>query len=212
MNRPDFSDYLAHFTTDRKPCVTDVTNNIGMKWEGVSAYDRLVSMLQERKINATIMPWTKVPAVCLTECPWSGILAHTKRYSPYGIGFSKSFVYSKHGGPVFYMRPDHFIEQKEDKKFAKHVLPFITPFSPTYRPAWMKRKYDIQDVDYTHEREWRVPHDFTFQYRDIKFVILKDYNDMAKFPQNLKDLIGRDKFILMDNYKKVEELWPVHIM
>ena len=25
-----------------------------------------------------------------------------------------------------------------------------------------------------------------------------------------KDDIGRDKFLLMENYKKIEELWPVH--
>jgi len=33
---------------------------------------------------------------------------------------------------------------------------------------------------------------------------------MARFPKELKDAIGREKFILMDMYKKVEELWPTH--
>jgi hypothetical protein len=33
---------------------------------------------------------------------------------------------------------------------------------------------------------------------------------MAKFPKELKDAIGRDKFLLMDNYKMIEKLWPVH--
>lgn len=64
--------------------------------------------------------------------------------------------------------------------------------------------------DYSHEREWRVAHDLTFDYTDIEFVILKDYKSMAMFPQDLKDAIGRDKFLLMDNYTRIEELWPVH--
>lgn len=66
--------------------------------------------------------------------------------------------------------------------------------------------------DYTHEREWRVPHDLPFEYSDIAFIVLEDYEAMAKFPKELKDEIGREKFVLLDNYKKIEELWPVHKM
>ena len=36
------------------------------------------------------------------------------------------------------------------------------------------------------------------------------YTDMAKFPKEYKDSIGRDKFILLDDYLKIEKLWPVH--
>ena len=75
----------------------------------------------------------------------------------------------------------------------------------------MRGKY-FQTVDYSHEREWRVPHDFPFAYEDIEFVILNDYHDMASFPKPLKDVIGRDKFILIENYKQIETLWPVHKM
>jgi len=35
---------------------------------------------------------------------------------------------------------------------------------------------------------------------------------MAAFPKELKNSIGREKFIIMDNYKKIEELWPVHLL
>ena len=35
---------------------------------------------------------------------------------------------------------------------------------------------------------------------------------MARFPRELKDAIGRDKFILMDMYRKIEELWPTHLL
>jgi hypothetical protein len=33
---------------------------------------------------------------------------------------------------------------------------------------------------------------------------------MAKFPQGLKNAIGREKFLLMEVYRTVEHLWPVH--
>lgn len=208
MNRPDFSDYLAHFTKESKPC-SDDAKNPALPFAGMSAKDRLISILQAKKISSSIMPWTGASAVCFTECPWSSILAHTQNYSPYGIGFTKQHIYALHGGPAYYIRPDHLIRQ-EKIGIDKQMLPFLTPFSPSYRPKHMKGKY-FPTVDYSHEREWRVPHDFPFEYDQIQFVILKDYKDMAAFPQELKDAIGRDKFILVDNYKQIESLWPVHL-
>ena len=74
----------------------------------------------------------------------------------------------------------------------------------------MKGAY-FPTVDYSHEREWRVPHNFPFDFSDVEFVILKDYSDMAQFPQDLKDAIGREKFIFIENYEHVEALWPVHL-
>ncbi len=199
--------YLAHFTKDGAPFSLDEPTTTDLK--EMSAIQKLESILHEKVIRATTMPWTSAHAVCFTECPWSSLLAHTQQYSPYGIGFSKKIVYSKHGGPAYYVRPDHFKRQLSVNKFDKHLWPFVTPFSPTYRPSHMKGQY-FATVDYSHEREWRVPHDFPFTYEDIEFVLLNDYHDMAAFSRDLKDAIGRDKFILIDNYKKTEKLWPVH--
>lgn len=210
MNRPDFSNYLAHFTKDALFCVKEGQHDSLLAYQNFDANRRLISILEERKIHASIMPWTHASAVCFTECPWTSLLSHTKTYSSYGIGFNKSFIYSRHGGPVFYIRPDHFKKQQARGSFDKHVWPFITPFAPSYRPKHMKGSY-FPTVDYSQEREWRVPHDLPFEYSDIEFIILKDYHDMASFPKELKNAIGREKFILMDNYEQVERLWPVHI-
>ena len=77
------------------------------------------------------MPWTGAKAVCFTECPWMSLLAHTKLYSPYGIGFKKGLVFSKHGAPALYMRPDVFKTHMEEfKGFHQYVWSLITPFSP----------------------------------------------------------------------------------
>ena len=75
-NRPDFSNFLAHFTKDTKPSSEDVYPEIQQK----SAQERLISILRDKKIKATEMPWTHANAVCFTECPWSSLIAHTKRF------------------------------------------------------------------------------------------------------------------------------------
>lgn len=208
-NRPDFSNYLVHFTSDSQP-KGGVDNNPVKDIVGLSASERLLRILKDKKIRASQMPWTGANAVCFTECPWSSLLAHTENYSPYGIGFSKKSVFAKNGAPAIYIRPDHFEEQKE-KGFVNHLYSFLTPFAPSYRPYKMKEKYKkIGDCDYTHEREWRVPHNYQFDYKHIEFIILNSYQDMDSFSDELKDAIGMEKFIFMDNYKMVEKLWPVH--
>jgi hypothetical protein len=205
LNRPDFSDYLVHFTSDRAPFSKQSKIPVD-KFVEMTAYDKLISILNAKEIYASRMPRTGATAVCLTECPWSSLLSHTKVYSPYGIGFSKSLVFSRHGAPALYVRWDTFNNQKWDKK----ILPYVTPFWPAYRPKSLGDHY--QTCDYSHEREWRIPHHFSFEYDQIEFVVLDTYEDMAKFPKELKDEIGRDKFLLMDNYRTIEKLWPVHII
>ena len=188
---PTDSKYLAHFT------------------KGADAYDNLVSILRDRVIRAGSLPWTNRPAVCFTECPWASLLQHAENYSPYGLGFGKHHVFAAGGGPAYYVRADLFREQQ----WAAEVYPFVTPFWPGYRPQHLRTQehLDGKTVDYSHEREWRVAHDFTFDISRLSFVILNTYNDMARFPGDLKDAIGREKFVLMDVYRKIEELWPTHI-
>jgi hypothetical protein len=190
--RPDQSDYLAHFT------------------KGERAYDNLVSILKDGVVYAGNLPWTGKPAVCFTECPWGSLLAHATQYSPYGVGFTKPHVFAAGGGPAFYVRADHY--KKQD--WAEHAHTFVTPFWPRYRPATLKGAEHLggKTIDYAHEREWRVPHPFSFTPEQVQFVVLDTYEDMAKFPKELKDAIGREKFILMDMYRKVEQLWPTHIV
>lgn len=183
------SDYVAHFT------------------KGEDAFDNLVNMLTNEKVNASTLPWNKRDAVCFTECPWSSLIAHAEQYSPFGIGFDKGRVFAAGGGPAYYVRNDLFGKQQwEGTNYT-----FVTPYWPSFRPA-SKAEHDKQShpIDYLHEREWRVPHDFTFKLQQVEFVILPDYGTMARFPQALKDGIGREKFILMDVYRKIEDLWPVH--
>ena len=168
------------------------------------------------------MPWTNRKAVAFTECPWGSLISHTKQYSPFGLGFKKAKLFAEDGGPAIYLRADlrdkqmDFHHKNNSLLVGLHhdLYAFVTPFAPPYAPKgylsnhWKGRK----PVDYSHEREWRVPHDFIFNYADVEFVVVPNYESMAKFPKPFKDLIGREKFILVDVYAQIEKLWPVHIV
>ena len=203
MPKPDQSFYLAHFTKDAT--ATDPQHN---ESECASALDRLASILRDRTIRANTIPWTKRPAVCFTECPWSSLLIHANNYSPYGLGFKKSKVYACGGNPVIYANPNLFDDQQWDSR----VYPYVTPFVPIYAPEGMKSRapFNGKAIDYSHEREWRTISDFHFDYQDVCFVILDKVGDLAKIPDDIREELGDDKFIFMDMYRKIEELWPVH--
>jgi hypothetical protein len=219
--RPDFSEYVVHFTKNRIPISAKrngrdtFINNIKTK----TAKERLFSILKDKCIRATRMPWTNKPAVCFTECTWSSLLVHAKNYSRYGVGFKKKTLFDSDGGPAIYLSPH--LKSLQNKHtgsttdpFDVMIFSFVTPFCPPYASSnyieshWKGKK----PIDYTHEREWRVPKDFNFNYTDISFVIVANYEDMAKAPRDLKDVIGRENWLLMDNYEKIENLWPVHRM
>ena len=85
MNRPDFSNYLAHFTKDGVLC-SQAEDNPAKSFEAMSAFERLISILETQVIRASSMPWTGAHAACFTECPWSSLLGHTRQYSCFGIG------------------------------------------------------------------------------------------------------------------------------
>ena len=205
LNRPDFSEYLVHFTSDRAPFSKKSRIPVD-NFAEMTAYEKLISILTAKEIFASRMPRTQATAVCFTECPWASLLSHTKIYSPYGIGFSKPLIFSRDGAPALYVRWDTFNKQE----WVSDILPFVTPFWPAYRPKKLGDNY--KTCDYSHEREWRIPHHFIFKYDQIEFVVLDTYEDMEKFPRELKREIGEEKFLLMDNYRTIEKFWPVHII
>jgi hypothetical protein len=222
MLRPDFSDYVVHFTKDPSKEVKDKLERIPKEIKTLNAYDRLIKILKDRTILGTEMKWTNEKAACFTECTWMSLLDHANNYSPYGIGFHKSLLFAAGGGPAIYLRPDlkkyqdDYIDEKapllKGRSFHPKLWAFVTPFVPEYAPReHMKKAGWIGTVvDYSHEREWRVPHELNFTYNKVEFIILNTYEEMAKFPKDLKDEIGRDKFLLMDNFRQIEKLWPTH--
>lgn len=207
MSRPDQSFFLAHFTKNGDKYTGEEKEN--SSFDEMSARQRLISILQNRTIKASTVPWVKKKVVCFTECPWGSLLRHAEKYSPYGIGFTKKLIYSRKGNPVLYLNPELFNLQQKDNP----IYPFINPFLPSYASDKQKKTaFHGRIVDYTHEREWRLTKDFKFQYTNATFVILKSVSDLEVIPDEIRNAIGLDRFIFMDTYRKIEELWPTHLM
>jgi hypothetical protein len=212
ISQSDFSDFVVHFTKDAAPfCVKEHPDEVAAIL-GLSARDRLFTMLAEGKIRSTRMPWTNKYATCFTECTWPSLLGHAERYSSFGIGFNKSFVFSQGGGPAIYMRQDLLRDQLAKSAIVPSMYSFVTPFAPKYAPPkYLKDDWGGRPpVDYTHEREWRVPGDVNFGLDDVAFVCVDTYEDMAVAPKPLKDAVGRENWVILSNYRKIEELWPQH--
>lgn len=208
MPRPDQSFYLAHFTKNGPEFTGNEIYHPTIAQ--MSARQRLINILSNKEILAANLNWVNRKAVCFTECPWGSLLRHAERYSSYGIGFTKKLIYSRNGNPVLYVNPTLFHEQDWDNA----VYPFLNPFVPKYAAENVKNQppFNGRAVDYTHEREWRVTKDFKFQYAYVSFVILNSVKDLEAVPVSIVEQIGYEKFIFMDTYRKIEELWPTHLM
>lgn len=74
MTRPDQSFYLAHFTKNGKKFAPSMDPHTDI--DEMSAFERLISILKCKKIQAHKLPWTNRSAVCFTECPWGSLLRH----------------------------------------------------------------------------------------------------------------------------------------
>lgn len=79
------------------------------------------------------------------------------RYSAFGIRFDKQFIYNQGGRPVIY----------EKRDLMKSILP--------EDEHWRIVNYDMSNsqhiIDWSHEREWRIPGDLEFEYTNIEVLI-----------------------------------------
>ena len=186
--RPDLSDFVLHLTRPQP---------------GLTAWDALAGILREWWIRPSMRDWvTKYEpagASCFYDVPvthWDDVV-HTNPSGRegYGIAVAKQALWGLGGRPAIYT-----------DLTEPSVWPPAERFRVVHTNLWTRHP------DWTHEREWRVPHDFTFEHSQVEFVIVDTYEDVARFPKELKDAIGRDRFLIMDVYRQVERLWPVHIV
>lgn len=137
------------------------------------AFENLWKILIDKKLNGSgntgFINGTR-KAVCLQELPLGAIaenlmyestLNDKVRYSAFGVRFHKAYVYKKGGRPVIY----------EDKDIMRSLLPEneywrIVDFKLTDKDAY---------VDWTHEREWRVPGELSFDYSNIEVIVKSDW-------------------------------------
>ncbi|MDD9271491.1 DUF2971 domain-containing protein [Paenibacillus sp. GCM10023248] len=165
--RSDLTGRLTHLT---KPKGIDLT---GLSFDELNlrAVDALIAILKEKRIYGStthsgyIVGGTK--AVCFQDAPLYAIAQNVElerqrreqnpkeklRYCGVGLSFIKPDIYSAYGGrPVLYEKTEvakRFLEKNEWWR--------IVNLDYAKNSTW-----DI--IDWTHEREWRVPDDMSFQY------------------------------------------------
>jgi hypothetical protein len=115
-----------------------------------------------------------MPAVCFQDAPLYGLIQNVQheyqrreknpreryRYCGVGLAFSKWYVFTNGGRPVLY----------EQTETSKNILP------PS--EYWRIVNFSIriggdEVIDWTHEREWRVPRALQFE-RKFAHVVLYD--------------------------------------
>lgn len=104
-------------------------------------------------------------ACCFQEAPVFSIAENLKyqeelgknRYSPFGIRVLKEDIYKKGGRPVFYGKTEEYKEILDKTEHWRIVD--LELDKPEYK------------VDWTHEREWRLPSDFKFKYDQIEIIL-----------------------------------------
>ncbi len=133
---PAQSDYLYHFTGRNGQRPDSVPESI----QGMSAQERLDSILREKQFRAYAPFGATTPCICFSESPPDHLkyLLGIGRFSPWGIVTHRSAILSAGGGSVAYV-PDAVHAQFQQAGLAHWSVRTATG------STWM------------HEREWRLP-------------------------------------------------------
>ena len=185
FDRIDISAFLTHLTREAE-----------VDGEQLSAVQVLVKILKEKRIRGSstesgfIVGTTR--AVCFQDAPLLGLSQNVRyerelserggkvRYRGVGIVFLKPTIYRKGGRPVLYEATD----------VAKKFLPADQ--------FWRIVNFDLSHsegyIDWSHEREWRVPGDFAFEVSEIAIVVgdstqYREFIELAG-PELLRELQG----------------------
>lgn len=187
---PDVSDHLIHFTGRN-----GLRMGVGSEISLLSPADRLLRILVEGRIRGFATFGTSgAEIVALTEStqPTVRKVIADGRYVPFGIGFSKQTVFEKNGGPVLYVRGDEWDD-------ARETLP--GPLRARLVRFWPGAEADAgeelpdhlaNESQWLHEREWRVPGDFPFNWGEVAFLIVPNLDWQATHAQQIELSAGEE--------------------
>lgn len=160
----------------RRSDMTTGLVHLTKRTETSSALDVLVKILKDKKLqggSGYVCGNNKV--VCFQDAPLHSISENIfyeqqvrkethgpLRYNPCGLRFSKAKVYEAGGRPVIY----------ELTSTAKELL--------EENEHWRIVCLDLEDsdniIDWTHEREWRIKGDFSFEWKDVEILLSQEYS------------------------------------
>lgn len=159
--------------------LTHLTRRVDDNPDPHAAVNVLMKILSERRLVGSSTKQGFIVgrrrAVCFQEAPLYSIgqnmrheasLGSKLRYDPYGLTFAKDYIFRKGGRPVIYERTSD----------AKRYLP--------EEQWWRIVRFDLSDqrnfIDWTHEREWRVPDDLEFELTEA-FVLVPNKDGYRAF-------------------------------
>jgi hypothetical protein len=125
----------------------------------------------------TFQSVSRVDGVCFTNSTLNGLRAHRDVFdAQYGLAFNRDFLLGQGASPCLDIRADLFREEIQLKHemyprrlynfVPRSLLPFVNIINETF--------------DATHEREWRIARDLTFQHADLRYVFCPE-SDFALF-------------------------------
>ena len=177
--------------------------------EELNAFGVLMKILKEQKLVASgnqIVNGKQrgficgnQPVVCFQDVPLFSLSENilleqqihsenpssTIRYTPFGLRFDKRYIYKNGGRPVIY----------ESTDIAKKFL----PPEEYWRIVKLGLENDENIIDWTHEREWRIKGDFTFELNEVE-ILLSDQKSVQNFYEYCK------KEDMLHIFKKVKAI------
>lgn len=155
---PDHGEYAIHLTGRQGKSKARPPEISSM-----SAEDRLRNILYDGRVRGFPVFNTDTGVSCFSECTKESIAAQIEggRYEPVGIGFSKQDLFVAGGAPCLYIRDDEFeLTRGWPDPIRSRVVRYAPAGENSSRSEW------------THEREWRVIGDFSFQWSLVKFLLV----------------------------------------
>jgi hypothetical protein len=143
VQHPDLSGVLTHFCYRNRP-----QPSVRPEIQGMTAQQRLESILWQGKLWAFTTFSGGVPAVCFTEATLNGLnfMIGRRFYRPWGLVFDRQSIYDAGGGPVWYARSDEY-------QFLRGLCESGQVDSRLQ--SWLVRLDGSSD--WLEEREWRIP-------------------------------------------------------
>jgi hypothetical protein len=167
---PDLADQVIHFT-GRQGGRINVDDDI----LNLSDEERLSRIVTSGTIRAFATWAAPLPVVCFTESTPAALrtLIADGRYTPFGVAFNKQAVFDQRGGPALYVRGDewHHLHAlpNELRSRAVRFWPGAEPDAGEALPDHL-----TNPSEWLHEREWRVPANFRFDWDDVAYVLATD--------------------------------------
>lgn len=169
-NRSDLTGRATHLTKpscDTKGLSEDEINQL--------ATENLINILKDGVIYGSTTEKGfivgETPAVCFQDAPFYSLVQNVEyelqrrranpneryRYCGVGLAFRKHYIFSKGGRPVFY----------EQTELAKKLL----PEHEYWRIVNFKLLIENNPIDWTHEREWRLPNELKFELNSAHILL-----------------------------------------